>query len=207
MTKVNFYVYFYVYELFRLSIDNNIDKHRDTMKKIVELFIFIMLVLPLGGCKTQQLSNISSNYNLNKESNKCIVIGKIDISAKHTIGITSSRWMEIKKASGESIPSLPVGEYFFVSMEPGDYIIEKTWIGMGLLGALGYNNPATVNVKFNARSNDIIYIGNLKVIHNLQQGGPGGFDKEITDDYETATREFRSRYPNIQGVVKRYLME
>ncbi|MGB8491029.1 MAG: hypothetical protein WCE64_08215, partial [Bacteroidales bacterium] len=158
---------------------------------------------------TKRLSNISNNYEPSKDANKCIIIGKVDILSKGALGIPK-KWMELKKVGGESIQDFPLGEFFFVSLEPGDYVIEKTWMAFGLLGAMGYGYPADVNVSFKATPNDIVYIGNLKVTHKFSSLGQlelTGFDKEITNDYEAAAKEFKMRYPNIQDEIKNNLMK
>ena len=174
------------------------------------LAVFLIVVFCFLGCSTG-LKNISKNYIMNEEPNKSVIIGKSNIKQEGAIGITTWRTIRLKNATtNEQLPAPPIGdEYFFISLDKGEYIIESSWIGFGTLGAMGYGYPVHLNLRFKANPNEIIYIGDLTVTHKFKPFKEGliGSDISISDTYEGAVNEFRKQYPNIKNDVKHSLMK
>lgn len=190
-------------ELFYQSVYGKSKIRRKTMKNGSYFVLFLSLTFTLFGCATGGTAkNIRNNYDIEKEPYKSIIIGKVDIKQEGTIGIITSRSIVIKKAaSDEEIPSPRVGEYFFISLDEGEYVIESSWIGFGALGAMGYGYPAQVYVKFRAKPGEVVYIGNLTVTYRFSGTGMVGRDILVSDQYEAAINAFRKKYPKIQADV------
>jgi FKBP-type peptidyl-prolyl cis-trans isomerase len=183
--------------------------------------MFICFVFFVFGCQSGAINNIKKDYDFSKDTNKSIVIGKID----YGIGgvVVTSYELLIKNIStgkycaGKTCTSFPIGDYFFVAFDAGNYCIEKFIFDTGLGGAISskivgyYAQSVPVNVCFEVKANEITYIGNLFISARYAPlfNEVKYIDSNINvgDNYYEATGEFEKKYPSSgKKVVKRLMM-
>jgi hypothetical protein len=198
------------------------------------IIIFLLAAICPIGCASGGLQNINDDYDIGKQQNRAIIIGKATLKYENFIGIPTYRVIYISKLQQmkdqkQWILIRASGDFFFISLEAGDYIVTGARLGFGLSAAVGKSYPAELSYIFRADPGEIIYIGNLTVQYKAHEGagseptGPSQFETSsfnsqptgnfqfetssfITDDFENASNEFNKKYPNVKVQIKKGLM-
>ncbi len=176
----------------------------------------ICFLFGVFGCQSGVINNINKDYAFSKDTNKSIVIGKIDYGIGGVV-VTSYELLMKNLSKGEYCSSFPIGDYFFVALDAGNYCIEKFIFDTGLAGGISskivgyYTQSVPVNVCFEVKANEITYIGNLFISARYAPlfNEVKYIDSNINvgDNYYEATVEFAKKYPSSgEKVVKNLMM-
>jgi hypothetical protein len=204
--------------LYAIGRYDNFKKRRITaMRSFMKLAACSVLVCLLTiSCATEKKGlKISEDFDLSKNPNKSIVFGKIELQRKGVPGIPSGNEFElVRRDRITNFEKFSNNEYFFLSLEPGEYNLRKINLyygGIGLLGLSPYFVPVGVMINVD-KPNDVIYIGKLTVEFKLSTQGPRVSQNAteirvtVSDEYNQAVNEFRKLYPNIKNEIIKNLM-
>ena len=184
------------------------------MTKQKNILIFL-IAMCLFGCAGGKEMWVGKDYNMGNHPDKSIVFGEIGLKDAALID-PNADFIDLynTKSGKRTYVNLGwAGNNFYITLPAGEY--EITGIGRfaglvgELMGMMLYDQP--VKAKFTVNSNQqVVYIGKLQlevVRDYCKQQVIVDSGLTVFDEYDSATKKFRSQYPNIKNDISKNLIE
>ena len=184
-------------------------KKRESMKKILFLFVLATLLL-MQGCS---ISNIAKDYSFDSNSPKGLLVGSITYEgyyAEYSIYVKNIDTEETHKISAGgsmtpfhlfnpkgSLDHLGVkGDLFAVELKPGSYEVYNWSVAPGNGTYLSARKPFSIKLKIN--NGKALYFGSVNFKQTETFGVTiSGADAFYLTQYERDLKEFRGNYQNV----------
>jgi hypothetical protein len=174
------------------------------------IFILILTVIILTGCASTK--NIKSNYSLNSQSGKGVLISSISVKGSYSgysvyfQSIDNEHRGYIEFGAGTALlPIFPEGDFshldrkgevFAVELPAGKY---KVW-RWGVASGYAFVKPAEpMSIEFEVIAGKATYIGNFDFIQTSSLGlTVTGVKVNYSDQFKIDTGIIINKYPNIE---------